>query len=107
MTPRVSIVIPVYNEGDHVVDVLDRIIESVQLPFEILVVYDDESDTTVPALEAYNRMEPRVRPLPNTYGSGPASAIHFGIDAASACVRFFGLSATSDSSIATTSAYVP
>jgi glycosyltransferase involved in cell wall biosynthesis len=92
MTPRVSIVIPVYNEGDHVVDVLDRIIESVQLPFEILVVYDDESDTTVPALEAYNRMEPRVRPLLNTYGSGPASAIHFGIDAASAPVAVVTMS---------------
>ena len=92
MTPRVSIVIPVYNEGDHVVDVLDRIIESVQLPFEILVVYDDESDITVPVVEAYNRLEPRVRPLLNTYGSGPANAIHFGIDSASAPVAVVTMS---------------
>ena len=38
---RVSIVIPVYDEGEGIVAVLDRILEAVRLPCEILVVYDD------------------------------------------------------------------
>ena len=84
--PRLSIVVPAYNEGGKVVPVLDRLFESVQLPCEVLVVVDDPGDTTVPVLTAYARKEPRIRCLVNTYGPGPANAIRFGIDAAAAPV---------------------
>jgi dolichol-phosphate mannosyltransferase len=50
MKPRVSIVIPVYNEGEAIVPHLDRIFEAVTLPCEVLVVYDMEEDTTAPYL---------------------------------------------------------
>jgi dolichol-phosphate mannosyltransferase len=80
-TPRVSVVIPVYNEGDAIEACLDRILESVSLSIEIVVVYDRLEDTTVPYLEKYAEAEPRVRPTLNQYGPGPANAIHFGIDA--------------------------
>lgn len=86
MTPRVSVVIPVYNEGDHVVPVLDRIFEAVTLPCEVLVVHDTPEDTTVPHLVAYAEREPRLRPTLNTYGRGPAKAMKFGLDNASAPV---------------------
>ena len=36
-SPRVSVVIPAYNEGDHIIPVLDRIFESVRLQCEVLV----------------------------------------------------------------------
>ena len=84
MTPRVSIVIPVYNEGPAIVQCLDRILEAVTLPCEVLVVYDAETDTTVAPLREYARRDPRVVPTLNTYGRGPANAIRFGIDAATA-----------------------
>ena len=80
MTPRVSVVIPVHNEGEHIVEHLDRIIEAVKLPCEVLTVYDDPSDTTAPVLEKYAEKEPRLVPLHNTYGLGPARAIRYGID---------------------------
>ena len=80
MKPRVSVVIPVYNEGEAIVAHLDRILEAVTLPSEILVVYDTDEDTTIPYLEKYAREEPRVVPLRNTYGRGPARAIRFGVD---------------------------
>ena len=38
--PRVSVVIPAYNEGDHILPALNRIFESVQLPCEVVVVVD-------------------------------------------------------------------
>ena len=38
--PRVSVVIPAYNEGDQVISVLDRLFESVRLPCEALLVVD-------------------------------------------------------------------
>jgi glycosyltransferase involved in cell wall biosynthesis len=84
--PRVSIIIPAYNEGKHIVPVLDRLFESVRLSCEVLVVVDDESDTTVPVLRDYAASEPRLRCLINTYGPGPANAIRFGFSAAVAQV---------------------
>ena len=78
--PRVSVVIPVYNEGESIVGCLDRIVAGVTLPCEVLVVYDDESDTTVEPLRKYAEADPRVVPVRNTYGRGPARAIRFGID---------------------------
>jgi dolichol-phosphate mannosyltransferase len=84
--PRVSVVVPAYNEGEHAVNVLDRLFESVHLPCEVLVVVDAADDTTVPPAEEYAKKEPRLRCLVNTYGRGPANAIRFGIDAAAAPV---------------------
>jgi dolichol-phosphate mannosyltransferase len=78
--PRVSVVIPVYNEGEAVVACLDRILAGVTLPCEVLVIYDDEADTTVEPLRKYAANDERVVPMLNTYGGGPARAIRFGID---------------------------
>ena len=84
--PRVSIIIPAYHEGKHIVPVLDRLFESVRLSCEVLVVVDDESDPTLPVVRAYAQAEPRLRCLVNTYGPGPANAIRFGMAAAVAKV---------------------
>src|SRR5437588_6497333 len=84
--PRVSVVLPVYNEGEGVISVLDRLFESVRLPSEVLVVVDSADDTTVPVAEEYAQKESRLRCLVNTYGGGPANAIRYGIDAATAPV---------------------
>ena len=84
--PRVSVVIPAYNEGQHILPVLDRIFEAVHLACEVLVVVDAPEDTTVPVVDEYSLKEPRLRCAVNTYGRGPANAIRFGIDAAAASV---------------------
>ena len=86
MTARVSVVIPVYDEGEEIRVVLDRLFEGVALPCEVLVVYDRPDDSTVPILQEYVQSEDRVRPVLNDYGSGPANAIRFGIDNAEADV---------------------
>jgi dolichol-phosphate mannosyltransferase len=86
MKPRVSVIIPAYDEGEQIVRCLDRIFEAVTLPCEVLVVYDSPDDTTAPYLEKYAREEPRLVPTLNTYGRGPAKAIRFGVDNASSDV---------------------
>jgi len=86
MTARVSIVIPAYNEGPEIADVLDRVTESVKLAYEVLVVYDTPDDSTAQYVTAYSRENTSVRGLVNTYGRGPANAIRFGIDHAVAPV---------------------
>lgn len=79
MNPRVSVVIPAYNEGAEVVAFLDRICEAITLPAEVLVVYDLPDDTTVPFLRDYAKRDARLRPLHNTYGRGPAQALRYGV----------------------------
>ena len=86
MSARVSVVVPVYNEGDDITVFLDRVVESVSIPFELLAVFDSPDDTTAPALEKYAAEHPEIRPTLNTYGRGPANAIRYGIDHASADV---------------------
>ena len=85
-TPRVSVVVPAYNEGEHIIPVLDRIFESVRLLCEVLVVADSEDDSTVPVVTRYADKEPRLRCIINSYGRGPANAIRYGIAAAAAPV---------------------
>ena len=82
--PRVSIVIPAYNEGDDIVAGLDRIMEAVQTDSEVLVVVDTESDTTIAPVRVYSTKHPHVRAIINDYGRGPAHAIRYGIDHAAA-----------------------
>lgn len=84
--PRVSVVIPAYNEGDEIVVCLDRIFASLHISAEVLVVYDRPSDSTAGPVAAYAARDPRVRPLLNDVAPGPAGAIKSGIDAARAPV---------------------
>jgi dolichol-phosphate mannosyltransferase len=84
--PRVSVVIPAYNEGDAIIPALDRLFESVELPCEVLIVVDFDEDTTLPWVEKYAVHEPRLRSVVQTFGRGPANAIRYGIQAAQAPV---------------------
>jgi glycosyltransferase involved in cell wall biosynthesis len=79
---RVSVVIPVYNEGENIIACLTRILRELELPSEVLLVHDMPDDTTVPYARKIAERDPRVRTVLNTYGRGPANAIRFGVDAA-------------------------
>lgn len=81
MTPlAVSVVIPAYQEAEGIARVLTRLTEGITLVFEILVVVDDEADSTVAAVAAHAGADDRIRVLVNTYGRGPAHAIRYGVD---------------------------
>ena len=86
MSPRVSVVVPAYQEGEGIVPVLERMGEAIKIDAEIVVVIDDESDSTAPFVREFATRDPRARLAINTYGRGPANAIKFGIDDASARV---------------------
>lgn len=86
MEPRISVVIPVYNEGANIVRCLDRVLREVLLPCEVLLVHDMPEDTTVPYAQEIAQRDHRVRTVLNTYGRGPANAIRYGIHAAIAPV---------------------
>ncbi|MBN9150996.1 MAG: glycosyltransferase [Micrococcales bacterium] len=84
MTPRVTVVIPAYNEGDNIIPGLQRILGAVKSEAEFLVVVDSDDDTTIPAVNRLAEQHPTLRVAINDYGRGPANAIRYGIDAATA-----------------------
>jgi glycosyltransferase involved in cell wall biosynthesis len=85
--PRVSVVIPAYNEGANIVPVLERLLEAVTLPCEVLVVVDFAEDTTIAAVTGdIAQKHPCVRVVINDLGRGPAFAIRYGFLAATAPV---------------------
>lgn len=77
--------IPAYNEGDNIRGVLQQLSNTVQTrPFEILVVYDFDEDTTVPVVERLRAEIPEVRLHRNQIGRGVLNALKAGFMAASA-----------------------
>jgi dolichol-phosphate mannosyltransferase len=84
--PLVSVIMLAHNEGEAIVPCLERVLASIQLPCEVLVVYDSPADTTIPWIEKCQQADERVTPVLNLYGPGPAQAIRFGFSQAAADV---------------------
>jgi dolichol-phosphate mannosyltransferase len=82
--PQLSVVLPVYNEGDAVAPVIRALVEGIHVPCEILVVYDFDEDTTVPVARALAAELPAVKPLRNELDRGVLNAMKAGIAAARA-----------------------
>ena len=49
-TPRLDIIIPVYNEGDNIVPTMRGLAAGVKTSNRILICYDREDDDTLPAI---------------------------------------------------------
>ena len=82
--PELSIIVPVYNEGAAVIPVLRALSNAVRTAHEILVVYDFDADTTVPAVRSVADLLPAVRLHRNDLGRGVLNAMKAGIAAARA-----------------------
>jgi dolichol-phosphate mannosyltransferase len=81
---ELSIVLPVYNEGEAVAPVVRALAAGVHSRCEILVVYDFDGDTTVPVARRLATELPEVRPLRNDLGRGVLNAMKAGMAAARA-----------------------
>jgi dolichol-phosphate mannosyltransferase len=78
-----SIVMPVHNEAGNIQQVLAALAKTVQVPAEVLIVYDDESDSTLPIARSCSPPPAtEYRLLHNTLGRGPANALKAGFAAA-------------------------
>jgi dolichol-phosphate mannosyltransferase len=83
--PQVSIVVPVYNEGENITSTLRGLQQALaEVPNEILVVYDFDEDNTIPVLKRLQAELPTVRAHRNTIGRGVLNAMKAGFDAARA-----------------------
>lgn len=78
----ISLVIPVYNEADNIVPLLDALRENVQSPHETLLVYDFDEDTTLPPAREFGGDYPSLRLVKNEIGPGALNALRCGLAAA-------------------------
>jgi len=77
--PDLSVVMPVYNEGEAVEPVLRALDSAVRTPHEILVVYDFDGDTTVPVIVRLTPEIDGLRGLRNDLGRGVLNAMKAGL----------------------------
>lgn len=82
--PSLSIVIPVYNEKENILQTLKEIKKQVKAPHEILIVYDNDNDTTLPVLKRILKIQKNVIAVKNTIAPGPSGAIRTGFAKAKA-----------------------
>jgi glycosyltransferase involved in cell wall biosynthesis len=92
--PELSVVLPVFNEGENIVRVLGALEREVRTPHEVIVVYDFEEDTTIPPVRALAM--PSVRLLRNEIGRGVLNAMRSGISAARAPLVLISMADGSD-----------
>lgn len=78
-SPQLSIVLPVYNEGEAVEPILRAMHAGVATPHELVVVYDFDEDTTVPVVTRLAGEVPGLRGLRNDLGRGVLNAMRAGI----------------------------
>jgi dolichol-phosphate mannosyltransferase len=78
-TPELSIVLPVYNEGETVEPILRALAGSVATAHELIVVYDFDEDTTVPVVARLTAEIPQLRGHRNDLGRGVLNAMKAGI----------------------------
>ena len=82
--PELTVVMPVWNEGERVVPTIRGFAAAVHTTYELLVVHDMPEDTTVPVVERLAGEIPGLRAHRNTLGPGVLNAMKAGIAAARA-----------------------
>lgn len=74
-----SVVCPVYNEAENIERLMDALQASISVPLELLIVYDHETDNTVPRVNSIARRYPfPIRLLQNQFGTGALNALKSG-----------------------------
>lgn len=80
---RLSVVIPVFNEAEHIGSMLETLQEHIPEDSQVLVVYDFEGDNTIPVVKALQpSLRIRATPLLNELGRGVLNALKAGLAAA-------------------------
>ena len=77
---RLSIIIPAHNEEDNIADVIRRVEESLDIPYELIVVNDHSIDKTRNIVEALSRHNGNIKLVENELDKGFANAIKTGFN---------------------------
>ena len=82
MEPKLSIVMPVYNEGINLKIMLKILKTTIEIDHETLIVYDRPEDDSIPVVQELKNSDLTLRLIHNQWGRGVANAIKSGVNAA-------------------------
>ena len=79
---KLTIIIPVFNEGKNITKVVETIETEVKTPNQILVVYDFKEDSTLPVIRKMQKRNSNIKLVKNNVdnGRGVINAIKTGFD---------------------------
>jgi hypothetical protein len=77
-----SILLPVRNEGINLRIMVKLLKAVVEVPHELLIVYDFPEDESIPVIRAMQKDYSNLQLVHNTKGQGVVNAIRAGVDAA-------------------------
>lgn len=80
--PLVSVVLPVFDDAEHLAGAIERVLGQRGVPVELVVVDDGSSDGSREIARAAAERDPRVRFLPLPENGGVARARRRGVEAA-------------------------
>ena len=75
-----TVIIPAFNEGKNIQKAIQGLIVLYNSSINVLVVVDFKDDSTINYFNKIANLPSTYKILVQTYGSGPANAIRFGID---------------------------
>lgn len=82
MQPQISVVIPVYNASEHLVECLESLLKQSYTDFEVICVNDGSTDKSLEVLKLYQNKDSRIKIL-SQENQGTAKARENGIKNAS------------------------
>lgn len=73
-----TLIMPVYNEGDAVIPVIATLFLSINYPFKLLVVYDSEDDKTIATIKKLQQCFNDIYLIQNEWKQGVVNALKTG-----------------------------
>ena len=68
MSPRVSVVVPAYNNAEYIAETIESILRQTFTDFELIIADHSSTDETLSIIEEYD--DPRIRVLSTEAGGG-------------------------------------
>lgn len=79
--PKLSVLMPVRNEGSNIKIMLKALHAVIEVPHELLFVYDNPDDDCIETVNELEGRYPNIRLIHNQTGIGAANAIKAGVSA--------------------------
>jgi len=73
-----TLILPVYNEGEAVIPVIATLFFTILYPFKLVVVYDSPDDQTIPTIKKLQRVFKDIYLVQNEWKKGVLNAIKTG-----------------------------
>lgn len=79
ITPKISVVMPVFNSEEYLSTAIESVIDQSFEDFEFLIIYDDSNDKSLKIIESYALIDPRIKIIKGD-NDGISGALNKGFD---------------------------